>query len=831
MSRSGARRAPRPPSGLRFLTIALLVPAVLILAIFWIQNETVRGEGTRQEARASYARRFAAIELLAELNDAETNQRGYVITGDPEFRNRYHKTRDDVLRRIDSLAAGYRDGDGQAVRMAKLRGAAQAKFAEMEDVVRLRDTAGEIAASNRVRAGLGKRLMDQVRTLTNNLIQAEIKTGELRVAAYRERTVSTSRSMWLLLAGGSIALALALFLLWRQRREHYVSALQAFDTAERNQTILDSTVDAILILNPSGTIETMNLAATRMLGYRPEDLVRRDIGVLADIAPGTGSFHERIGLIKGSLRNTWLTDRFVRHRDGHLISVDIALGVMALPDGEHIVASLRDIAERKRLEKLKDEFISTVSHELRSPLTSIVGALGLLAGQTAGQLSTQATRLVQIADDNARRLIRLINDMLDVDRMDSGKLRLSMRQMDLRDVVIRGCEGNQGLAEAYHARIKCLVPDDMLDVLCDEERLIQVLTNLTSNALKVTPRDGTVRVGVIRDTDSGQMIVHVDDEGPGVPAEFRERIFGRFERADNDESTTGTGLGLAIAREIVALHGGTIWFEDRSGGGTRFAFSIPALREARLSDAIGPEAKILILDRDEAAAARLRGLLSDEGYDCRVVASAEAARHAIAQNGLSLLLVDASHADHDALSFAREVRAMNGPEKLSVLVTSGSGSDADALDLVDWIEKPIDGQRLKAAVRAALGHSTAETPVVLHLDDDNDTLEVTASSLQDDATILKARTLDEARALLRHYAPDLVILDVHLTKGSGLDLLPELFDGQGLSIPTIIYSAHDVSMHIAENVDAVILKSRSAVPDLKATIRRIMANRHRKGRV
>lgn len=519
----------------------------------------------------------------------------------------------------------------------------------------------------------------------------------------------------------------------------------------------------------------------------------------------------------------------MRHKDGHLIDADISLGVMELPDGTHIVASLRDISERKRIERLKDDFISTVSHELRSPLTSIVGALRLLSGRTTGQMNDQSTRLVEIAEENARRLIRLINDMLDVDRMDSGKLRLTLRQSDMREVIRRGCEGNQGLAEAYHAHIECTVPESPLIAYCDEDRLIQALTNLTSNALKVTPKGGTVKITCIRDDAAApRTIVYVDDQGPGVPEEFRSRIFGRFERALEDENKAGTGLGLAIAREIVSLHGGEIWFEDLPEGGTRFAFSMPVPSDARVSDGIAPEPKILIVKADTTITESLRSLLSEEGYDCRIASTAEAARRVIKADGLSLVLVDTVHPAFDALAGAEALRVQHPHEALAITVANHTSAGDDplaALTLVDWVDKPVVPQSLKAKVRAALGHHEDGRPHILHLDDDSGTLEVTAAALKDEGAVMSALTLVEARNLLASQRVDLAIIDVDLVEGSGLELLPDLVLADGSSIPAIVYSAHDVSPQVGDDVDAIILKSGASMPHLKATIRRIIRTR------
>lgn len=289
------RNLPNRPSLLRFVLLALLAPAVLTAAIIWIQSETARGESLRQEARASFDRRFAAIELLAELNGAESSQRGYVITGDPDFLARYTASRDGTMRRIAQLSARFTDSPDQLRRMATMRETARAKFVEMDRVIALRDTSGDDAAIAAVRSGLGKRLMLRIQGVADQVISSEVATGELRVAAFRQRSLGTIRAIWLLIGIGSAALFVALVYIWRRRSAQYRSDLAAFEAAERNETILNSTVDALLILNPSGTIETLNSAATRMLGYRANELLRRDVGVIADVAPGAGSFAERSG--------------------------------------------------------------------------------------------------------------------------------------------------------------------------------------------------------------------------------------------------------------------------------------------------------------------------------------------------------------------------------------------------------------------------------------------------------------------------------------------------------------------------------------------------------
>ncbi len=821
---------PEQPAAWRFIVPALMIPLFLGLTLVWLQSEYERWETLRLEAQSSNTRRSQVSDMLSVMRSAETSQRGYAISGDESLRSRFAQAERETRALLRALYAAFGDDLVQQRQVAELDRTVDAKFAEMDEVVHLHDTQGAEAALQRIGDGEGQRLMAKFELLANRVIQREVATGEQRVQVFAARSATIQRTMWFIVAVGSVSLAVLLWLLWRQRQAQYRGTLAVHEAAERNQAILNGTADPIFIINPSGTIETVNAAVTRLLGYQPQDLARRDVSIVADIAPGTGSFQERIGLVDGLLAKNFLHEQLVRDQRGGLTPYDIALGTMRLPDGDHLVMSLRDTTERRRLDRLKDDLISAVSHELRTPLTSIIGALSLLHAEAAGELPQEAKELIKIAANNGQRLIRLINDMLDIDRIEAGKFRLSTAPIDLRDVVMRGCENYAGLARSRGADLSCHVPDEPIAVEADDDRILQVIGNLVSNALKFTPEGGSVRVGIRRASNGKMATVHVDDEGPGIAEEFRSRIFGRFERAMENEGAAGTGLGLAIAREIVTRHGGEIWFEDLPSGGTRFSFSLPTAAPATVARDIKNETSILICEDNPVVGRSLQSLLASEGYASRIVTTAHAAREALAEDGYTVLLLDMTLDDANAFEIARDLRGKTGPDSLSILVLSPQSHEESAssisLDLIDWIDKPIDAMRLKAAVTAGVGRTPVKRPIVLHLDDDQDTLDVTAMALEGQADILKARSVEEARQLLAEHAPHLAILDYHLEDESGLDLVPDLVTAEGIAIPTIVYSARDVALDDGLPIDAVLVKSRTSIPDLKATIRRIVSARY-----
>jgi PAS domain S-box-containing protein len=821
----------RRPSALRFATTALIGPAILLGLLLWLNLEFRTSEALRVRATTSLARRLVLTDLMSSLKDAETAQRGYVLTGgDPAFLTPFAPA---VLRVRADLKAAREQADEahELPALDRIDALVTAKFAEM-DAVLANVRPGDVdKAAARVRAGVGRRIMDELRARVGHEIDEEARHSDEDTRAFLAHRATTQQ----ITIGAALLAAVmisALFVAgWRLRRARYVALVRAFEAAERNETILDSTVDAMLILNPSGSIETMNAAATTMLGYAPDELERRDIATVIDLAPGEGSFHHRIGLIDGHLRRNFLADRTARHRNGRTIAVDVAIGVMVVPSGDHLVVSLRDVTERKRLEQMKDDLMSTVSHELRTPLTSIVGSLGLLRAGSAGVLPKPAGRLLSIAENNSRRLIRLINDMLDIDRIESGVLEMHREAIDLRPVVERAGLGAEGLAASRNIAIVVDTPPAPVIVSGDADRLLQVITNLMSNAIRFTPAGGSVTLGLALVPD-GQVMVTVDDQGPGVPPGFRERIFGRFERAAGEAGAQGgAGLGLAISREIVLRHDGRIWFEDLPYSGTRFAFALDRMRPASMRESSA--VRVLICEQDQVIAGRLIAMVVKEGCAYEVARDAAAARAILADSVFDVLLIDLNLPGEGGLAFARSMREQSPPISTPIIITAtearGDEDSPGALDVVDWIQKPVALERLTDALRRALSRAGRSRPTVLHLDDDADLLQVVAAALEPETRILTATDLSSARAILESISPDVAILDLRLADGSGLDLIPFLVDANGLAIPTIIYSAQDVSVDLASQVDAVLVKARGSLPDLKATLRRVVRARDTEG--
>jgi signal transduction histidine kinase len=236
------------------------------------------------------------------------------------------------------------------------------------------------------------------------------------------------------------------------------------------------------------------------------------------------------------------------------------------------------VTQRKEAERRVSEFYSTISHELRSPLTSIRGALGLMEGGKAGEFSPKAMRLIKIAREECDRLIRLINDILDIRKIEAGKLQLFLKEEKVSDIINATVNGIKAMADESQVIIKLADIDPDMTVLCDRDRLIQVMTNLIGNAIKFSPAGKTVRVFAQAIERHGDRYVRfsVTDNGPGIAEEEREKLFQLFQQLDSSDSRPqgGTGLGLAISKALVEQHGGAIGLDSKVGEGSTFWFEL-----------------------------------------------------------------------------------------------------------------------------------------------------------------------------------------------------------------------------------------------------------------
>lgn len=808
------------------LLAALAVAVLLGLAFVGLELrlEFDRARALRAEVERSHVARAQLLQIFSSMQDAETGQRGYVITGQASYLEPYDSAARALGAELPRLKALYRDNPEQAANLAWLETLIARKQAAMRVGILAHDTQGREAGLDAVSNGVGKAAMDDIRVAVDRMVAVDAQA----LSDVTRRSDARSRMTERLVAGVFLLLiavvALTGFLTWRYVRTRRVllDAVQA--TAARQTAIFDSAIDAILTLNPSGSIETLNAAATRMFGWTAPELGRRDVSVLMDLAgDGETAFLTRIGANREDFEQGVVRELTARRRDGTTFPVDVALSPMTLPTGVHLVAVIRDISERRRVEEMKQQFVSTVSHELRTPLTSIAGSLGLLVGGAGGVLPEKAGRLIGIAHSNSQRLVRLINDILDVEKIESGQMTLDLTSLDLRDIALLSLDNVRGLADSLGVSL-ALSEGTEAPVSGDADRLVQVVVNLLSNAAKFSPSGGVVEVSVVPEARIARLSVR--DHGPGIPDAFRARIFTKFAQADGSDTRQrgGTGLGLAIAREIAERHGGRLWFESTPGEGATFHLDLPLA--IGVSDTVpGTGPRLLIVEDDPDAAEVLRVMLEQDGFEAHVVTTARGALDVVRQERYAAVLVDLQLPDADGIGLIRALRGHAATRDLPVVVVSADVARGKArgqsLEVLDWLEKPFDQSRLRSAVASILDRLETRRPSILHVDDDPDILQVTASTLAGVAEMSGAGSLADARRALAVARPDLVILDLGLPDGSGLELLKELGDDAGGSIPVVVYSAQEMDAALGEKVEAVLVKSRTSLAHLARTVRRL----------
>ncbi|MEH1941837.1 MAG: response regulator [Nostoc sp.] len=356
----------------------------------------------------------------------------------------------------------------------------------------------------------------------------------------------------------------------RQRTQEELRFSQA-----RFARILDIADDAIISINGFQSITLFNQGAEKIFGYSAQEVISQGLDLL--LPQRFFQVHRQHVVDFGQSPNIArrMGERreiYGRRKDGTEFPAEASISKIDMGEEIFYTVILRDVTERKQIERMKDEFVSVVSHELRTPLTSIHGSLGMLASGLLPTDSEQGKRLLQIAADSTERLVRLINDILDIERIESGQAKMEPEICDIVDLIAQAVNVMQPLADK--AGVMLSISALSAQVLADCDRIVQTLTNLLSNAIKFSSARSTVWLGAQQ--QGNEVVLTVKDTGRGIPADKLESIFERFQQVDSSDSRNhdGTGLGLAICKSIMQQHSGRIWAESTLGKGSTFYITL-----------------------------------------------------------------------------------------------------------------------------------------------------------------------------------------------------------------------------------------------------------------
>jgi signal transduction histidine kinase/DNA-binding response OmpR family regulator len=672
--------------------------------------------------------------------------------------------------------------------------------------------------------------------LLTSMVIAVIIIGEFHLSFVNIESPVEERQAWVAgVLGGALSVLLglgALFLLHRDFATHRKIEIQLAQKTELLQMTFDNISQGLAVFDRDLRLVAWNRqfvqifslpAALLVVGRGYAELLRHlaSRGLFGD--SGVEEYIERLVLGMRAATNLTVTGK----TDGR--SIEIA--PQRMPDGGTI-STYSDVTDRKKMERTKDEFVSTVSHELRTPLTSIQGALGLIAGGALGTPPPEMRAMIDIAHSNSERLVRLINDILDIEKIESGSLEFRLLRQPLSPILLKAIVANAGYAPQCDVRIRFeeRAPGAQADI--DADRLLQVMANLLSNAAKFSKPGDTVVVAL---EPWGKMLrIAVADHGPGIPAEFHEKIFGRFAQADTSDSRKkgGTGLGLGIVRALVERMHGTASFSSQIGVGTTFFVDLPD--RSRLEEALagatagsGPvarEHRVLVCEDTDDIALSLKTLLARDGFAVDIVSSAGQAREALARREYAAMTLDIELPDEDGLSFFRSLRGDDRYRSLPVVVISAMADEgqteheAGAAGVIDWIQKPVDVDRLLSALRLATDGQDHPLPRILHVEDDTDVANVVAGIVGGLASIDRAASVRVAKHLLQMRSYDLAILDLAFPDGSGSELLPLLAP----ETQVVVFSASEPSKDIVRRAAAVLVKTRASNEIILATIRQLL---------
>jgi len=495
-----------------------------------------------------------------------------------------------------------------------------------------------------------------------------------------------------------------------------------------------------------------------------------------------------------------------------------------------MAGSLIDITESKKVEQMKNEFISIVSHELRTPLTSIHGAISLLTNSNVTQLSADANQLLTIAKTNTERLIRLINDILDIEKIESGKMDFSLKTQDLNILVQEAVAINQAYANKFSVKIVIAKEIPSIMVSVDRDRLIQVFTNLLSNAIKFSPPNEAVilDVSVI---NQNVVRVSISDKGEGIPEEFQEKIFQKFSQADSSSTRKheGTGLGLNISRAIVERLGGTVNFVTKLHYGTTFYFELPIINAlVKLKTETKPTIVIHVINTN--AVDQIKIIFKLNHFNTLIANSTVEVEKYIQENKIAAIILDL--ADVNSVPLIQKIRNQPKYNIIPIAVISTehainhSEFNVSAINIIDWIDKPIDNDRLLQAIKILRKNITNTAINILHVEDDADLAKIVSSILMTEANIVNVQSIKDAKVELDQNNYDLAILDLKLSDGFSAELLPIL---NKKNIPVIVFSAYELPSDYLSYVNNVLTKSKTTNEELLETIKKIIGYKIKNG--
>jgi PAS domain S-box-containing protein len=741
----------------RRLALAFLLALALLIVNTVISFRASRSLIRNEKAVAHTLQVLNELEAIqSRLSDSETGQLGYVITGDKSYLEPYQSAHDEINQHLNNLRQLTADNASQQVRLPVLELKISGKLDELSSTIALRTQSGFEAAQQRLQSGQGKKEMDELRRI---IAEMEASENDLltRRAAESEASVHTRNVTFILASLTALAsFALLFYLAIRGLNERKQSEENIRNQREWLHVTLSSIGDAVIATDTQGYVTFMNSVSESLTGWRQAEATAKPLGEVFKIinahtrqpADNPVARVLREGKVVGLANHTRLIAR-----DGTEIPIDDSAAPIR-NNGElvGVVLVFRDVAERIRAEHereqslerehtartqaeaashAKDEFLATVSHELRTPLTAILGWARLLSiGNLSGENSSKA---IETIERNAKAQAQLIEDLLDMSRITSGKLRLSFEPVNLANVIETALESVGPTAQAKSIQLTANLDSAAGMVIGDASRLQQVIWNLLSNAVKFTPKGGAVEIRLARDNSQAEIII--SDTGKGISAEFLPRLFQRFQQADTKDTRQqgGLGLGLAIVRQLVEMHAGTVTADSQGEDqGATFILKLPLMavqadtstlleehvnESRRLLDRLPrlDGVKVLVVDDEDSAREVIAAVLTQCGAVPTSVASVSDALTELKRMQPDVIVSDIGmpgENGYDLISKIRMLRADQGGDIPAVALTAYAKTEdrmrALAAGYQSHVPKPVEPAELALVIASLIERASGQ---------------------------------------------------------------------------------------------------------------------------
>jgi PAS domain S-box-containing protein len=811
---------------------------------------------------------------LSAVAEALAATDGYIITGQEVFLKPYQLAGPALRAHLDQLKSLTSDNPYQQRRLAVLEGAVAEKLDSLQHKIDLRNEKGFAAAQQRVATGIGAKQMNRVRVIIAEMKQEEEDLLKRRTLDFQSSTRKTTLTFSCVIFLGFLLLGLVYYVLLkditaRRRAEHLLQ-----ESEERHRKLFDNNPHPTWVFDRE-TLRflAVNAAAVRKYGYSSDDFLKmtikdirppEDVPVLLDSVGRVRDGNESIGIWRH------------RRKDGTNIDVEITSYALSFADRAAEVVVAVDVTQRKRDEaekrqfidklavsnqelelrnreveratRLKSKFLANMSHELRTPLNAIVGFSDLLADETPGELNGKQKRFVNHIKQGSAHLLQLINDILDLSKIEAGHLELRCEDFQLKDALPEVLSTIRPLAMIKNIQVQQKLKTD-LSVYADRVRFKQVLYNLLSNAVKFTPKDGRIEIDCVE--KGNEVCISVTDTGIGIRFEDQAVVFEEFRQVDGNTDTAneGTGLGLAITKRLVEQQGGKISLQSEPGKGSRFTFTLPVGSSITSSKSLpvngpaplniaaaggGRKPLILVVDDEVPARELIASYLESEYRIVMAESGAEVVQKArqLRPDAITLdVLMPGGN------GFETLVALQKTPETANIPIIIVSIVDQKqvgfALGAADYLVKPIRKPVLLETIRKHVPLQTDDDAAILLVDDDPKTLELLEETLRS-AGYETQSVQSGARALevLSSKLVSAVLLDLLMPGMDGFEVIRHVRGQATLKeLPILVMTAKTLAQEeialLSRETQALFQKNGSWRQQLLVEVGRVVQGRKR----